>query len=415
MTTSVAVKLARFARVRQRFVDDRIQDVPAAVRKELARIGLSRIVKPGQRIAITAGSRGIQGIVEILRTVVDEVKAVGAKPFVVAGMGSHGNATSEGQREVLTGYGVTETSMGCPIVTDMDAVELGRTPNGYTIYMDKNAFNSDGILVVNRVKPHTILVGDLGSGLGKMLVIGLGKQKGADSVHVIGIQQSLIPALRIVLSKAPVALGLAIVENSFDHTAKIEAVLPRDIESADVRNLKLARDYLPNIPFDPLDFLIVGQMGKNIAGTGMDPNVIGLHRRLGGPPQREIGRILCLDLTADSHGNANGIGMADIITQRLRDKVDLDATYMNGLTAGFLWGIKMPIALPTDREALSLLTKPYPPTTARGVFVRDTAHLDTMLVTEALLPNVRNNPNLMVDGAPEELRFDERGSLVTGV
>ncbi|MDP3063431.1 MAG: lactate racemase domain-containing protein, partial [Chloroflexota bacterium] len=161
MTTSVSVKLARFARVRQRFVDDRIQDVPAAVRKEFARIGLSRIVKPGQRIAITAGSRGIHGIVEILRTVVDEVKAARAKPFVVAAMGSHGNATSQGQREVLTGYGVTEASMGCPIVTDMDAVELGRTPNGYTIYMDRNAFNADGILVVNRVKPHTILVGDL--------------------------------------------------------------------------------------------------------------------------------------------------------------------------------------------------------------------------------------------------------------
>jgi hypothetical protein len=397
--------------VRQRFPDDAIPDVRQAVADEFRRVQAADRVRPGMSVAVTAGSRGINRIDLILRAVVDELRALGAEPFIVPAMGSHGGATVAGQLAVLESYGITEATMGCPIRATMDAVPLGVTPFGYTAYCDRFAYEADGIIVVNRVKPHSILTGDLGSGLMKMLGIGLGKAVGADAIHIVGVAENLLPAARIVLEKTKVLFGVAIVENSFDKAARIEAVPPAEIEEADRRLLRLARAYLPNIPFDPLDVLIVQNIGKNFSGTGMDPNVIGMHRRIGGPPQREIRRIVALRLTEESHGNATGIGLADIVTEQLLAAVDYEATCVNSLTSDFLWGIKQPIAAPSDDLAVRLALRPFPADAARAVVVRDTAHLEMLWVSTALLPELADYEQLEPVDSPAPLRFVD-GALV---
>ncbi|MBI2877604.1 MAG: hypothetical protein HYY20_12055 [Candidatus Tectomicrobia bacterium] len=405
------VLLPRYAPVRQIFVDDALPDLRAAVHQAFERVAGRCAIRPGKRIAVTAGSRGIDRIAEITRAVVDELKAWGAGPFIVPAMGSHGGATAAGQLAVLQGYGITEEAMGCPIRASMEAVPLGTTAQGYTLYCDHYAWESDGIVLLNRVKPHSILVGEVGSGLMKMLAIGLGKQVGADAIHVRGLQENFLPAARLALQQAPVVLGVALVENAYHRTARVEAVLPEEIEEADLRLLRLARSYLPTLPFDPLDVLIVRQMGKEISGAGLDPHVVGMHRRLGGQPAQEIRRIVVLDLTAGTHGNAIGVGMADLITERLKGKIDPEATAINALTSDFLWGIKLPLALPTDFEAIALALRPFSPQQARSVLIQDTAHLDQISVSEALLEEARGNPRLEVLGAPMPLRFDDQGNL----
>jgi hypothetical protein len=287
----------------------------------------------------------------------------------------------------------------------MDTVCLGHTAEGIAVYIDRAAYEADAILLVNRVKPHSILTGDLGSGLMKMAGIGLGNALGADSIHVLGIERHLIPVARMVLERAPVQLGLAIVENSYDQTWKIEGVPLAEMEQADRRLLAEARALLPTIPFDPIDVLIVDMVGKNFSGTGMDPNVIGMHRRIGGPAQREIRRIVALDLSDESHGNAHGIGMADIITRTLRDKIDWHATYTNGLTADFLGGGKLPITCPTAYEAVGLAMKPFDPAQARVVRIADTAHLETMQVSRALIDELAALPHVEQEGDLRPLTF----------
>ncbi|MBI2846428.1 MAG: DUF2088 domain-containing protein [Chloroflexi bacterium] len=406
-------QLPGFALIKQKLNSHRIENLHEAVKRELERVRIQALVKPGQRIAITAGSRGISNIVAITRTIVEEIKALGGKPFVVPSMGSHGGATSEGQVAVLRGYGLTEESVGCPILSSMEAVEIGATETGCPVFCDKLAYESDGIIVLNRVKPHSILTGELGSGLMKMLALGLGKKLGADAIHTNGLAKNLLPAARLLIRKAPVVLGMTVVENSMGETAHIEAVPPEEMETADLRLLKLARSYMPDIPFDPLDVLIVREMGKDISGAGMDPNIIGMHRRIGGPPQREIKRIVVLDLTEASHGNAIGVGMADIITERLKEKIDYEATYTNAITSDFLWGVKIPIALPTDQKAIELAFRPFDPKVVRTVLIQNTSHLETMYISEGLLTEARANPNLALTGDMISLAFDSSGHLLT--
>lgn len=390
-TPASGVRLPRMARVRQRFDTMRVTDIRGEIARGFAAYATDTI-KPGMRVAITVGSRGIANIAAITAAVVAETHARGAEPFVVAAMGSHGGASAEGQRAVLAGYGVTEETVGCPIVSSMETVTLGETETGFTVYVDRAAYDSAGIILLNRVKPHSILTGDKGSGLMKMAGIGLGKRDGADSIHRKGVTEHLLPAARLVLARAPIVLGVAIVENSLDQTWKIETVPVPDIPAADVRLLAEARALLPTIPFDPLDVLIVERIGKNISGAGMDPNVVGMHRRAGGVPTREIRRIVALDLSEESHGNASGVGMADIVTARLRDKIDWHATYTNALTSDFLAGVKLPIACPTERAAIELALYPFDPEEARVVRVADTARLENMWVSEALLPALAHYP-----------------------
>jgi hypothetical protein len=396
--------------VRQRFDPERIEDPATAVRHAFERVHASERIARDATIAITAGSRGIDAIVPVLQAVVAEVKRLGAKPFITAAMGSHGGATPDGQRQVLRTYGITEGAIGCEIRSSMEVVSLGATETGFEVFIDRAAFSSDGIIVVGRVKPHSILTGELGSGLLKMAAIGLGKQRGADSIHIQGIQENLVPAARRVLERAPIAFGIALVENAFDRLAIVEGATPDEFESVDRRLLMQARMHLPQIPFDPLDVLIVERMGKNISGTGMDPNVIGMYRRNGGVPDRHIDRIVVLDLTEASHGNAIGVGMADVITRRLKEKIDYAAMEMNAVTSGFLAGVKVPMAVATDREAIALACKPYDPARLRAVRIVDTAHLDYLQISAALVPEVAANPQLdIVEDAA--LQFTEEGEL----
>lgn len=401
-TPSQEVRLPRLARVRQRFDTSHVSDIRAEVARGFAACARDAIA-PGMRVAITAGSRGIANIAQITAAVVAETRALGAEPFVVAAMGSHGGATAEGQRAVLAGYGIVEETVGCPIVSSMETAALGETETGFAVYLDKAAYEADGIILLNRVKPHSILTGEQGSGLMKMAGIGLGKQKGADAIHRMGVTAHLLPAARLVLARAPITLGVAIVENSRDQTWKVEVVPQNAIPAADVRLLAEARALLPNIPFDPIDVLVVDRIGKNYSGAGMDPNVVGMHRRIGGVPEREIRRIVALDLAAESHGNATGVGMADIITAQLSAKIDWHATYTNALTSDFLAGIKLPIACATTRAAVELALYPFDPAAARVVRVTDTAHLEEMWVSKALLATLGRYSLVEQAGELEEM------------
>jgi len=409
----LANPLPRFVRVRQHFPDDSIADIPAAVSAALSRSGLLPSVA-GKRVAITAGSRGIHAIATVLRASAQALRQAGAEPFVVAAMGSHGGATPDGQMALLQELGVTAAATGCPLSVQMEADRLGDTPDGVPVFCGRDALSAGAILVVNRVKPHSILVGDLGSGLMKMLAVGLSKHRGADAVHRAGLQTHVLPVARVALQRLPVCAGLALVENSHDRLARIEAVVPAEFAETDRRLLALARSYLPNVPFDPLDVLIIRRIGKEISGAGMDPNVVGMHRRIGGPPQRQIRRIVALDLSPASHGNAIGVGMADIITQRLRDQCDFVDTYVNALTSDFLWGVKMPLAAPTDRDAIELAFRPFAAGTVRAVLVRDTAHLEDLWLSEGIVQEAGRTPDLEIQGDAEPLTFDSEGRLLTG-
>ncbi len=404
----MARDLPRFFPVRQSVPDDRLDDIAAVLAEEFCK--LDGRVRPGMSVAITVGSRGLSRMAELVALAVRELRRRGAEPFVIPAMGSHGGATAEGQREMLAGYGVTEASAGCPIRSSMDTVLVGTTPNGCPVYCDAQAFAADGILVFNRVKPHTILRGELGSGLMKMLGIGLGKHAGAAAIHLLDVEKELIPAARLALEHDPVLAGLALVENGLGEAAKLEIVLPDEIEEADKRLLKLARAYLPQLPIEPLDALVVRQMGKNISGTGVDPNVIGMHRRLGGEPDHAIRYVAALDLTDESHGNATGVGMLDLITERLRCKVDWEATAMNCITSGFLGGAKQPLAQRTDRELFELLASLIDGA-PRMTLSNDTAHLSCLQLSEALHDEAKADPRLELLGAPGPLHFDSAGTL----
>lgn len=288
----------------------------------------------------------------------------------------------------------------------METVVLGTTETGVPVHFDATAYRADAVILLNRVKPHSILTGHLGSGMMKIAAIGLGNHAGATAIHNAGLAENLLPVARITLAKAPIKLGLAIVENSFDQVWKIEGMPTAQIEAADQRLLAEARELLPNIPFDPIDVLVVDQIGKNFSGTGMDSNVIGMHRRIGGPATRQIGRIVALGLSPESHGNANGVGMADIITRNLRDSIDWPITWANALTADFMEGLKLPIACPTAREAIALAVRSYDAQRVRLVRVRDTAHLDELWVSTALIDEVRANPKLELIDDPIELSFN---------
>ena len=400
--------LPRFFPVSQSLPADALADVPDAIAAEFQK--LDGRIRPGMTVAITVGSRGLAHMAEVVALIVQALRERGTEPFIVPAMGSHGGATAEGQREVLAGYGVTEASAGCAIRSSMDTVLVGETPPGCPVYCDAMAMAADGIFVFNRVKPHTILRGELGSGLMKMLGIGLGKHAGAAAIHTRNVEKEIIPAARIALAHEPVLAGLAQVENGLGQIARLEMVLPEDFEAADKRLLRLARGYLPQLPIEPLDALIVRSIGKNISGTGVDPNVIGMHRRLGGEPDHAIRYVAALNLTEESHGNATGIGMLDLITVRLRDKVDWEATAMNCITAGFLGGAKQPLAQTSDRDVLELLTSLIdgPP---RLCLAGDTAHLSHLLLSEALLDEAAGHPRLRVEGDPAALEIDHSGAL----
>lgn len=398
-------------RVQQRLPLPVVTNISTTVREELEQT-VGQAIHSGMRIALTAGSRGIASINVVLSTAAAWVREKGADPFAVAAMGSHGGATPEGQLAVLTQYGVTEASVGCPIVMEIDTVEAGQTPLGCPATMARAAWDADGIIVINRIKPHTILRPPLGSGLMKMTALGLSGPRGADSIHSHGLSENLIPAARILLETGKILGGLALIENAQARLALIKGVPTEHFETRDRELLAYARELMPTIPLDPLDILVVGKIGKDISGAGMDPNVIGMHRRLGGTPGREIRRIVALGLSPRSEGNAIGVGVADIITDRLREDIHWESTYINALTSDFLWGIKLPISFPSDHDAIAAAMRPFTPEKVRAVFVQDTAHLETIYITPTLLREAQEVSTLAIaDETATPLEFDDQGRL----
>lgn len=405
----------RMAPVRQQVSLERVQDVAATTRDQLRALPLNARVRPGMRIAVGLPSRGIPCLPQVVRVVIEELRALDAEPFLVPAMGSHGGGTAEGQREVLEGYGLGEKETGVPIISSLETVQIGETDDGMPVFMDKHAASADGILVINRIKEHTAFKARWESGLLKILSVGLGKERGAIEIHNWGVADAMPRAARIVLARMPVLAGIGIVENGCHEPARIRVLSPERIEIEEPDMLDLARRMLPKIPseFEPIDLLIVQEMGKDISGTGMDLNVIGMWRRTGGSISPRINVIGVLDLTANSHGNAIGVGHADLISTQLRDKIDMAATYTNCLTAHNLAGGKIPITLPDDRGVIEAGLAGIAPDHARVVLIRNTLTLDLLWVSEPLLPMVDSTPTLKQIGAPRPLSFDPNSNLIT--
>jgi hypothetical protein len=412
------IPLPRMVKVRQKFAAPEVADLAGTLRQELGKPGTGDRVKPGMRIAIAVGSRGVAQIPAITRVTVEEIKKRGGVPFVVPAMGSHGGATAEGQEEVLTQLGVTEASVGCPIVSSMEVVEVGRLPSGLAVLIDKKAYEADGIVVINRVKSHTAFHGPSESGLVKMLSIGLGKQKGADSCHAYSFKhmaEHIVAMAKIKLERCNFLFGIATVENAYDHVAIIAAVPAEDMIEVDQRLLVEAKANMPRIMFDPMDVLVVDRIGKEISGDGMDPNITGRYPTpyaSGGPV---INKLVVLDLTEKTHGNANGMGAADFTTRKLVDKADWDATYANALTSTVCEPIRIPMVLASDQEAIRAAVKTSfarDLAKVRLVRIKDTLSLGEIYVSEALLPEAEANPDIEVCGSPVAMKFDAVGNLI---
>lgn len=402
--------------IRQRFPNEKLADVEGRLRAEL---GLSGVhIRPGSRIAIAVGSRGIANLKGMVREIVRWVKSQQAEPFIVPAMGSHGGATAEGQAEVLAGYGITKDEVGADIVSSMDVVSLRQDTAEVPVYFDRNAHGADGTILLNRIKPHTSFRGRYESGLMKMIAIGLGKHAQALAIHNLGVRglREVMPAVAMQsLRHGNILLGIAVVENASDETMLIRALPVNHIAQEEPGLLEIARAQMPRLPVGNLDVLIVNEMGKNISGLGMDTNVIG-RLKIPGQPEPETPRIRIIyarDLTVESHGNAVGMGLADIIHRRLFEKIDFAATYENAATATFLERAKVPMVADTDRQALDWALRACnqsDPSGLRIIRIQNTLRLDVLQVSPAVLDEVGGRPDIELVSPPEPM-LDGEGFL----
>lgn len=408
--------------VRQIAPQPAVADVPAAVRKAWLESPTAARIKPGMRIAVGCGSRGIKNYLPIAKATIDALKELGAKPFALAAMGSHGGATAEGQRTLLAHYHITEANLGVPVVTDMDAVSVGTNSWGMPVWWDKNALAADGVVLVNRVKPHTDFRGRYESGIAKMLVIGLGKRHGADQVHswgTRGLRDMLVESAKVLLEKTPFLGGLAVLENANEETARVEVLDRDELLEKEPPLLDEAKRIMGRIPFPALDVLVVGECGKNYSGAGMDPNVVG-RLLIEASPEAEtnvprVVRMACLDVSPESDGNGTGLGIADLTTNRAISSIDPVPFRMNNLTARFLWRSKLPFAFDTDREVLEMAVETCwnpVPETLKFCVIPNTLEVAELWVSPTLAAEAAANPDLEVVGTATELPFDASGNLV---
>ena len=410
-----SIYLPRMVRVRQTFDNTVVQDVPGEIRGQLGN-GFPHGIHKGMRIAITCGSRGIANLPVIMRTIVDFCKEQGAEPFLIPAMGSHGGATAEGQRAVLTALGVTEETCGCPIYSSMETQVIAQTPEGYPVQIEKNAAQADGIIVVNRIKPHPVFVAPYESGLMKMMTIGLGKQKQAEYVHQMGFDQfhRLIPLFgNAILDHANILFGLAIIENAYDQTNRIVALTPDGIRKEEPGLLLDAKAKMPRLLPGSADVLVVDRMGKDISGDGMDPNITGRFcQYYTGKPNFTAKRVVVLDLTDATHGNFIGIEAADVTTQRVLDKADTDETYPNSLTS--CGNQHMPMHMKNDKAAIQCAVKistGIDLNNLRIIRIPDTLHVIDIMVSESMLPELAGRSDIQVVSEPEAWPFDAAGNL----
>jgi hypothetical protein len=328
-------------------------------------------------------------------------------------MGSHGGATGGGQAQVLAELGITEQSVGAPIVSNMDVISVGCVDSGAEVFFAKDALAADHVVVINRVKPHTAFRAEVESGLCKILAVGCGRQKGASNMHKFDLAKTIVPAAKIIIEKTSVLCGLAVTENATGGTHTLKLAKPEEFPDVDREFLKIAWKLFPKLPLDDLDVLLVDEMGKNVSGAGMDPNVIGFWRREGGERKPDYRILVVLNLTPQSHGNATGIGMADLTTRRVVDQIDYHATYMNAFTSGVLRSVRIPITLENDKSALeTALNRSPDPLGVRLVRIVNTGSLDTFWASESVLPELRKQENIKVDDTPLELKFTDEGRLL---
>jgi len=415
------MQFPKVVKVRQDFPRPRVEDVGEALREQCAKGEIRSRIEPGAEVAITAGSRGIAGIDNVLRSLVGILKDAGAKPFLIPAMGSHGGATAEGQVEILRSLGVTEESVGAEIRSSMEVVEIGKTGGGVPVYMDRIASEADGIVVVGRIKQHTDFRSGVESGLLKMSSIGLGKHAQALALHahgVKGIRDYMVEAGKVVYGSGKVLFGVGIVENAYEETAMVEAIPPERVAEREKELLEESANLMPRLPVSDIDVLFVEELGKNFSGTGMDTNVVGRFRILGveEPESPDVKYLIVGDVSEASHGNALGVGLADFTTRRLFEKVDYEAMNQNVLTSTFVERAKIPMVMENDREALEAAVRcnwGVEPEDTRFIRIPNTLHLRYAYLSENLLDEALANGNVEVVEEAAELDFDESGNLAS--
>ncbi|HEX3724854.1 MAG TPA: lactate racemase domain-containing protein [Pirellulales bacterium] len=408
-------------RVRQYFDAPRVADVTAETHAQLDLLRLAERIQPGQSVAITVGSRGIANIHLIAKAIVESMKRLGAKPFIVPAMGSHGGGTAEGQREVLDSYGVTEEFCGCPVRSSMETVVVCQTVEGFDVHFDRHAFGANHVIVCNRIKPHTGFVGEIESGLMKMMLIGLGKHSGAKiyhrAIHDYSFAQIVRSVADRVLDSCRIVAGVAIVENGYDETASIVGVAPREFETREKELLVLAKKLMPRLPFDRADLLVIDEIGKNISGTGMDTNVVGRKYHAHQPARKEfpkVRQIFVRGLTEATHGNASGIGLAEFCTRRAVEQTDIEVTRINCLTAGHVSAAMLPLDFPTDRsvfEAALPIIGLTEPAQSKILWIRNTLDLGEVECSAAYHAEALAREDLEVLTELREIPFDAAGNL----
>ena len=412
--------LPQFLRARQKFNAVEVTDVDAAVREQFAKF--SHLDLTGKSVAVAVGSRGIRSQPPVVYAVVAALKAAGAEPFIVPAMGSHGGGSAEGQQKIVEGYGFGSNELGIPLKSSLDVVELAQVADGarepIRVFCDKNAYEADYIVAVNRVKPHTSFRGAHESGLAKMLAIGLGKHSGAVELHRRGMDrfgELLPPVAEAFIAKTKLLCAVAIVENGYEKLHHVELVRPAEILERDKALLESAKSLIPRLLVDDIDILLIDQIGKNISGGGMDPNVTGRanskRHDFGGP---RVHRIVLRDLTDETDGNATGMGMADLVTQRLARKVDWSKTYVNLVTAGVPSGASLPLVANNDQEAMFIAMRSCPmatPEAVRVVRIENTLDLGEIWVSLAMAADVEAHPDMELVSQPFDMTFDDDGAL----
>jgi len=409
----------RFVKVRQKFDTKCLTDFDSEIKRCMKERGLYERIKQGQRVAISAGSRQIANIPEILKSIVEIVKSLGGKPFIIPAMGSHGGATAEGQKSILISYGITEEAVGAPIISCMDVGEIGKTKDGIPVYCSKTLADADAIIIVNRIKPHPGLSGPIQSGLIKMSVIGLGKQKGAETCHRLGLDgmtNRLGEMSKIIISKIPIIFGVGILETANDETAEIHCVPAELFDIEEPLLLKKAQEYMPEIMFDSIDVLVVDEVGKNISGVCADPAItLRFLVESKKTPRPAPKCFIMSDLTSESAGAASGIGQADIITYRLYEKIDFGKTYVNSMTSTFLPNARMPIVMKNDYYALKLAIKTCncpDVSKVRVVRIKNTLNISDIFISEGLFPEALANSRIDILSEPIEQQFDISGNYI---
>ena len=399
-----AYPLPKLTKVQQVFDHTSLEDVEGTLLKEWSRPEVREKIHKGDRVAVAVGSRGIRNLQTLVKVTVDQLKELGAEPFIVSAMGSHGGGNEEGQKEVLTGYGITEEFLGVPVVTSVDVVELGKTPSGKTVYFDRAASEADAIIPINRIKLHTDFVGDLQSGICKMLVIGLGNQVGCSSIHEEDPEffaQIIEDAATIIMEKTPVVAGVATIENAFDETFHVE-ILPRENLIAREKELvKIAKTKMPVLIPNKIDVLLVGAIGKEISGAGFDPNILGRSSCLKtySLPIPDINQMVLLDVTPASHGNAIGLGLFDVTVKKVFDQLDFESTYANGIACRCIGDCKIPLVAKDEDEAERVAIK-----CVRGVDLEDlrvvkiknTLELEYIEVSDKVLEDIKDDERIVL-------------------